>query len=247
MYIIACKREFTLTGYRLGIELNYLNIRSLTLMFFHPNILQKYFKFIFPLILIALIPRVVSADPNDQTRWDKYYNIEKFLYGTEPIPFLKDNISLLPKKKALDLAMGEGRNGVYLATQGFDVLGLDISPIGLKKAQRLAKHLSTKIQTRVVDLENYQLEKDSYDLIICTYYMQRDLFNQIKGSLKPGGMVLIETFNTDYLKYSRFQKKYLLKHNELLEIFKDFKIIRYQTYDDGKEAFSSIIAQKPKL
>jgi 2-polyprenyl-3-methyl-5-hydroxy-6-metoxy-1,4-benzoquinol methylase len=143
--------------------------------------------------------------------------------------------------------MGEGRNGVYLATQGFDVLGLDISPIGLNKAQQLAEHNNVAIQTRLVDLENYQLEKNSYDLIICTYYMQRDLFDQIKGSLKPGGMVLIETFNTDYLKYSSFPKKYLLKHNELLEIFKDFKVIRYQAYDDGKEAFSSIIAQKPKL
>jgi 2-polyprenyl-3-methyl-5-hydroxy-6-metoxy-1,4-benzoquinol methylase len=173
--------------------------------------------------------------------------MEEFLYGTEPIPFLKDNINLLPKNKALDLAMGEGRNGVYLATQGFDVLGLDISPIGLNKAHQLAKHHNVTIQTRVVDLENYQLEKNSYDVIVCTYYMQRDLFDQIKGSLKPGGMALIETFNTDYLKYSRFKKKYLLKHNELLEIFKDFKVIRYQAYDDGKEAFSSIIAQKPKL
>jgi len=216
-------------------------------MFFYSNNLCKNLNFIFFLILSAFTPMVVSAASNDQTRWDKYYNMEEFLYGTEPIPFLKDNISLLPKNKALDLAMGEGRNGVYLATQGFDVLGLDISPVGLNKAQQLAKHYNATIQTRVVDLENYQLEKNSYDVIICTYYMQRDLFDQIKGSLKPGGMVLIETFNTDYLKYSRFPKKYLLKPNELLEIFKNFKIIRYQVYDDGKEAFSSIIAQKPKL
>jgi tellurite methyltransferase len=216
-------------------------------MFFYSNNLCKKLNFIFFLILSAFTPMVVSAASNDQTRWDKYYNMEEFLYGTEPIPFLKDNISLLPKNKALDLAMGEGRNGVYLATQGFDVLGLDISPIGLNKAQQLAKHFNTTIQTRVVDLENYQLEKNSYDVIICTYYLQRDLFNQIKASLKPGGMVLIETFNSDYLKYSRFPKKYLLKHNELLEIFKDFKVIRYQMYDDGKEAFSSIIAQKSKL
>ena len=216
-------------------------------MFFYSNNLCKKLNFIFFLILSAFTPMVVSAASNDQTRWDKYYNMEEFLYGTEPIPFLKDNISLLPKNKALDLAMGEGRNGVYLATQGFDVLGLDISPIGLNKAQQLAKYFNTTIQTQVVDLENYQLEKNSYDVIICTYYLQRDLFDQIKDSLKPGGMVLIETFNTDYLKYSRFPKKYLLKHNELLEIFKDFKVIRYQMYDDGKEAFSSIIAQKPKL
>ena len=216
-------------------------------MFFHSRILYKNLNLFFLVILSAVIPMVVSAAPNDQTRWDKYYNMEEFLYGTEPIPFLKDNINLLPKNKALDLAMGEGRIGVYLATQGFDVLGLDISPIGLNKAQQLAKHLNTTIQTRVVDLENYQLEKNFYDVIICTYYMQRDLFDQIKDSLRPGGMVLIETFNTDYLKYSRFPKKYLLKHNELLEIFKDFKVIRYQAYDDGKEAFSSIIAQKLKL
>ena len=216
-------------------------------MFFYSNNLCKKLNFIFFLILSAFTPMVVSAASNDQTRWDKYYNMEEYLYGTEPIPFLKENISLLPKNKALDLAMGEGRNGVYLATQGFEVLGLDISPIGLNKAQQLAKQFNTTIQTRVVDLENYQLEKNSYDVIICTYYLQRDLFDQIKDSLKPGGMVLIETFNTDYLKYSRFPKKYLLKHNELLEIFKDFKVIRYQMYDDGKEAFSSIIAQKSKL
>ena len=214
-------------------------------MFFQSNFFYKNLSFIFLLILTTFIPTVVSSAPNDQTRWDKYYNMEEFLYGTEPITFLKNNIKLLPKNKALDLAMGEGRNGVYLATQGFDVLGLDISPIGLNKAHQLAEHHNVTIQTRVVDLENYQLEKNSYDVIVCTYYMQRDLFDQIKGSLKPGGMALIETFNTDYLKYSRFKKKYLLKHNELLEIFKDFKVIRYQAYDDGKEAFSSIIAQKP--
>ena len=216
-------------------------------MLFQVNMLTTKINLIFLIILSTLMPVIVSGAPNDQSRWDKYYDIEGFLYGIEPIPFLKDNINLLPKNKALDLAMGEGRNGVYLATQGFDVLGLDISPIGLNKAKQRANHLNTKIETRVVDLENYQLEKNSYDLVICTYYMNRCLFGQIKDSLRPGGMVLIETFNTDFLKYSRFPQKYLLKRNELLEIFKEFKIIRYQTYDDGKEAFSSIIAQKPEL
>ena len=128
---------------------------------------------------------------------------------------------------------------------GFDVLGLDISPLGLKKAHKLAEHHNVRIKTQVVDLEEYQLEKNAYDVIICTYYMQRDLFEQIKESIRPGGMVLIETYNVDYLRYASFSKKYLLEHNELLEIFKDFKTIRYQAYDDGTEAYSSIIAQKP--
>lgn len=212
-------------------------------MFSHPNTPNR--TFIFLLILTVFIPAIVLAAPKDQSRWDKYYGNEEFLYGTKPIRFLKENINLLPKGRALDLAMGEGRNGVYLATQGFDVLGLDISPVGLNKAQKLAEQYNVKIETRVVDLENYQLEKNAYDVIICTYYMQRDLFEQMKESLKPGGMLLVETFNTDYLRYASFSRKYLLERNELLKIFKDMTIIRYQAYDDGKEAYSSIIAQKP--
>ncbi|MFQ5444799.1 MAG: class I SAM-dependent methyltransferase, partial [Nitrospinales bacterium] len=121
----------------------------------------------------------------------------------------------------------------------------DISEKGLQKAHQLAEANNVKITTQVVDLENYTLEKNAYDVIICTYYLQRDLFQQMKEALKPGGMVLVETYNFDYLKYARFSKKYLLKTNELLKTFKDFKIIRYQAYDDGKEAYSSIIAQKP--
>lgn len=199
----------------------------------------------FLLILAVSIPMPAAAAEKDQSRWDKHYDIEGFLFGSKPIRFLKDNIHLLPKGRALDLAMGEGRNGVYMATQGFDVLGLDISPVGLNKAHQLAEHHKVKIETRVVDLENYQLEKNAYDVIICTYYMQRDLFDQMKESLKPGGMALVETYNIDYLRYARFSRKYLLENNELLKIFKDFKIIRYQAYDDGKEAYSSIIVQKP--
>ena len=217
-------------------------------MLFHPKpLFSKKMHFILSLVLITLIPLVTSAAEKDQARWDKHYDIEGFLFGTKPIQFLKENIHLLPKNKALDLAMGEGRNGVYLATQGFDVLGLDISPTGLNKANQLAEHHNVKIKTQVVDLERYQLKKNFYDVILCTYYMQRDLFKQIKDSLKPGGMVLIETYNIDYLQYARFPKKYLLERNELLEIFKEFKIIRYQAYDDGKEAYSSIIAQKLPL
>jgi 2-polyprenyl-3-methyl-5-hydroxy-6-metoxy-1,4-benzoquinol methylase len=186
-----------------------------------------------------------SAKPRDKERWDNNFNEEFYIYGKEPVPFLSENVNILPKGKALDLAMGEGRNGVYLATQGFDVLGLDISPVGLDKAQMLAEENGVSISTAIADLEEVDLEKDTYDVILCMYYLQRDLFQKMKDALKSGGMVVVETYNTDYLKYSNFNKKYLLETNELLEIFKDFKIIKYQMYDDGEEAYSSIIAQKP--
>ena len=215
-------------------------------MLFYPHLtLDRNRSFVFLVILTILMPSITLASSTDQSRWDKHYNREGFLFGKQPIQFLEKNIHLFPKGKALDLAMGEGRNGVYLATHGFDVLGLDISPLGLKKAHKLARQNNVQIKTQIADLESYQLEKNAYDLILCTYYMQRTLFDQAKKSLKSGGMILIETYNLDYLRYAKFPKKYLLEHNELLEIFKDFKIIRYQAYDDGKEAYSSIIAQKP--
>ncbi len=196
-------------------------------------------------ILALLSPSPVFPKAKDKERWNQKYDTEKYIFGTQPVQFLKEHLNLLPKGRALDIAMGEGRNGVYLATQGFDVLGLDISEKGLQKARQLARANNVSIQTRVVDLENHTLEKNAYDVIICTYYMQRDLFPQFKEALKPGGMALVETYNTDFLKYSDFNPKWLLKKNELLEIFKDMKILRYQWIDNGKIAYSSILVQKP--
>jgi len=186
-----------------------------------------------------------AAAPKDKERWDSKYSLDVYLFGKKPVTFLKENAGLLPKGKVLDIAMGEGRNGVFLATQGFDVLGVDISEVGLAKAHRLAKEHNVSIETRVVDLETVQLEKNKYDVILMMYYMQRELFAQIKQALKPGGMAVVETYNVDYLRYTEFRREWALEHNELLEVFKDYKIIRYQAYDDGQAAFSSIIAQKP--
>lgn len=197
------------------------------------------------LLFIVLIPGHGMAREKDKSRWDSKYDTETYIFGVTPIPFLVDSLDLLPKGRTLDIAMGEGRHGVFLATKGFDVLGLDISEKGLQKAHRLAESKNTTIETRVVDLENHTLEKNAYDLIICTYYMQRDLFPQFKDALKSGGMALVETYNVDHLKYAKFNPKWLLRTNELLEIFKGFKIIRYQAVDNGELAYSSILIQKP--
>jgi 2-polyprenyl-3-methyl-5-hydroxy-6-metoxy-1,4-benzoquinol methylase len=186
------------------------------------------------------------AKSKDKDRWNSKYETEVYLFGEKPIPFLADNVHLLPKGKVLDIAMGEGRNGVYLATQGFEVLGLDISEKGLEKAHNLAKKNKVTIETKVVDLESFTLEPNSYDVILCTYYMQKDLFKQFQSALKPGGMIVVETYNVDYLKYAQFSRKWALDTNEMLDIFKGLRVIRYQDYDDGKEAYSSIIAQKPE-
>jgi 2-polyprenyl-3-methyl-5-hydroxy-6-metoxy-1,4-benzoquinol methylase len=200
---------------------------------------------LFTLALLICAGLAVAAT-KDKERWDAKYATDEYILGKAPIAFLEANVHLLPKGKALDLAMGEGRNGVFLATAGFQVTGLDISEKGLEKARKLAAERNVAIETKVVDLESHRLEPNAYDVVLCIYYLQRDLIPQIKQAVKPGGMVVIETYNLDYLKYnSRFNRQYLIESNELLDWFKDFKVIRYQTVDDGKTAFSSILAQKP--
>ena len=196
--------------------------------------------------LVMLFPLGAEASPKDKDRWNEKYATDGYIFGKEPIPFLKQHVDLLPKGKALDIAMGEGRNGVFLATQGFQVTGIDISQAGLQKARTLAAAHNVSIETRMVDLEGMTLEQNAYEVIVMSYYMQRDLFPQIKAALKPGGMAVVETYNVGHLKYRpTFTRQYLLETNELLHHFKDCTIIRYQAYDDGEESYSSIIVQKP--
>jgi len=189
---------------------------------------------------------VGDAATKDKKRWNRKYDTEQYVFGKTPIPFLQEHFHLLPKGKTLDIAMGEGRNGVFLATKGFHVTGIDISETGLKKAETLAKEQGVSIETQVVDLETYQLSPETYDVIICTYYLQRDLFPQMIKALKPGGIVVVETYTLGHLKYrSRFPRQYLLEPNELLHHFTDLTVLRYQMRDDGQAAYASILAQKP--
>lgn len=194
---------------------------------------------------LFLLQPVLAAD-QDKIRWDKKYATKKYLFGREAIPFLQDHVDLLPKGHVLDLAMGEGRNSVYLATKGFQVTGVDISAEGLKKAATLAAELGVTITTVVADLESYEIPANSFDVIICTYYLQRDLFPKIATALKPGGIALIETYTMDHIQYSpRFNKAFLLEPNELLTMLPGLRIVRYQEVDTGQAAFASILAQKP--
>jgi SAM-dependent methyltransferase len=186
------------------------------------------------------------AAEEDKERWNKKYETKTYLFGREPIPFLKDHIDLLPKGAALDLAMGEGRNGVFLATKGFQVTGVDISEAGFKKAQALAAEKKVTLTTVVADLEQYTIPPDTFDLIMCTYYLQRKLFPKIAAALKPGGMVVIETYTVDHLEYRpTFNREFLLERNELLTLLPGLRVLRYQEVDTGDAAFASILAQKP--
>lgn len=170
--------------------------------------------------------------------------------GFKPAPFLVENVGLLPKGRVLDIAMGTGRNAIYLAGMGFDVEGVDVSAAAVTSALKMAQRSGVSIKAQVVDLEdNFHIKRGTYTVIICFNYLQRSLIPRIKDGLRKRGMIVYETFLTDQAQWGKPKNPdYLLKHNELLDMFRDFRCLRYREglIENGKDkmAIASIVAEK---
>ena len=167
-----------------------------------------------------------------------------------PSQLLVDNLHLLPKGRVLDVAMGTGRNAVYLAIQGFEVEGVDISPEAVCSSLDRAKEAGVTLKANVADLESdYHIEKSAYDVIICFNYLHRPLIIQMKDGLRGEGIVVYETFTVDQARFGKpTNPDYLLKHNELLELFDDFQCLYYREgIVEKRKAIASIIAKKVGL
>ena len=126
----------------------------------------------------------------DKKRWNDKYQDNQI--PTTPIKLVKDYAQLSTGKQALDIACGMGRHSKYLASLGFEVEALDISSVAIA---HLAKEVA--IHAKEVDFDTYTLEENRYDLIVCTYFLERRLFPQMIKALKPNGILLMETFLHD--------------------------------------------------
>lgn len=130
--------------------------------------------------------------------WNERYAGEEFAYGTEPNSFLVENAGLLTGP-VLSLAEGEGRNAVFLASLGLDVLGVDGSEVGLAKAQKLAASRGLAIKTEVADLATYDPPENHYGSVISisahlSSKSRNRLYRLVERSLKPGGVILLEAY-----------------------------------------------------
>jgi len=161
-----------------------------------------------------------------------------------PARFLEENLDLLPRGRVLDVAMGSGRNAVYLARQGFEVEGVDISPEAVREALELARRYGVNIKAETADLEkSYPIREAYYDLIICFNYLQRSLMPAIRAGVRKGGMVVYETFTIDQPRFGRpHNPDFLLKYNELLDTFRDFRVLLYREGVFGGRATAGLIA-----
>jgi len=180
--------------------------------------------------------------------WDERYD-QDCDFSKEPVQFLKENVYRLPQGKALDVAMGTGRNAIFLATHGYEVDGIDCSSVAVEKVQSFAQKESLLINAAQADLSDYQIAEGTYEVILNFYFLERAMIPQIKKALRPGGMLLFETYTIEQPQYGRpHNPAYLLKPNELLNSFMKLHIIYYHERVDKQQketkAIASLLAQK---
>lgn len=187
----------------------------------------------------------------DREKWDRQHAVGRATQ--QPSGFLREIFEAgawpIEPCRALDIATGKGRNAIFLAERGFEVVAIDISPVALAEARKHADEKGLSISWQQAGLEKIELPENSYDLIVNFNYLQRSLLPQLKAALKVGGYVIFETYLLDQRTIGHPKNPdYLLRHNELLDLFREFRVLYYREgrfKNNGEDAFrAGLLARK---
>jgi tellurite methyltransferase len=172
-----------------------------------------------------------------------------------PDALLLEHAGLFTKKPfsgpVLDLACGNGHNGIYLATKGLEVVLADASEEALKRGSRLAEQKRVKISLWQVDLEkttDNPLQEDGYSAILVFRYLHRPLMPCIKKALSRGGLLMYETFTVDQPRFGKPRNPdFLLRPGELMGWFEHWQVIHTfeGIQENPKRAVAQIVCRKP--
>jgi len=186
-------------------------------------------------------------------RWNELYKGTQCVWGLEPDWELKAFLKLIPRGKALDLGIGEGRNAFYLGRNGFEVEGLDISQEAVKRCNILATEQGLPARAQVADLKEFHISEGTYTCIVCSHvlpFFKRSeaeaIIKEIKAGLTKGGVAFVSAFTTEDPMYQRCldmgleevekntffspkrQSHFLFfAKGELKELFGDLEILSY--------------------
>ena len=154
---------------------------------------------------------------------------------------------------ALDVGMGEGRNAIYLAQQGWQVTGFDVADKALAYAQKRAQSLNVKVTTVEQDVDQFDWGTAKWDLIVVSYAGGRDYAKRVRKALKPGGLLVLEGFHRDAIQKAQIGEGVVFDTDEMKKLYAaaGLKILRYEeptgTADFGKKEVRlvKLVAQKP--
>jgi len=137
--------------------------------------------------------------------WNERYSANEYIFGTEPNEYFRSMIDTLKPGKILIPAAGEGRDAVYAARLGWEVIAFDLSSVGKKKAMELAELNKVNIEYQICDLKDFDFGIEEYDVIAPIYFhlpseIRKMFYNKIKQSLKINGCLILEAFNRRQLE-----------------------------------------------
>jgi SAM-dependent methyltransferase len=140
------------------------------------------------------------------TDWDARYGEPGYAYGTEPNRFLAEVAARIPAGPVLSLAEGEGRNAVFLAGLGHDVLAVDRSAVGLAKAEVLAAERGVRIRTAVADLADFPVEPGAWSGVVSIFAhfappLRARLHGAVAAGLRSGGVLVLEAYTPRQLGF----------------------------------------------
>ena len=196
--------------------------------------------------------------------WDERYDRPDYLFGKEPNAFLAGEAHRLqPSARVLCVADGEGRNGVWLARQGHDVVSMDSSAKAQEKAARLAREAGVDVTLKRADIAQWEWRESAFDAVAAIFIqfagpeLRDRIFAGMKRTVRPGGLLLIQGYRPKQLEYGTGGPRVLenLYEAGMLEhAFGDFEILRLQEHDrevdegqghSGMSALVDLIARRP--
>jgi len=160
--------------------------------------------------------------------WNRVLTAPTPSFNTAPNAFLVEMTKGLKPGRALDVGMGQGRNTIYLAQQGWDSVGFDPADRAVLAAQEEAKRLGVRITTHIARAEEFDWGDAAWDLIVLSYVGAREYVGQVRRALRPGGMVVLEAFHRDATKARSIGGAVVFDTNELLQLFGGLRIVRYE-------------------
>lgn len=166
----------------------------------------------------------------DREKWDSRYLKEMGTFEASRI--LKAFFGLAPCGNALDIACGNGRNSLFLASKGFTVDAVDVSKVATGHLK--GKDPSINVMRR--DMDTWRIPQNRYELVVNIRFLDRRLFPMIKEGLRTGGVLIFESF------IGGKKDKYRLRQNELIHAFQSFRIVYYEEKESDHDRFDQTVS-----
>jgi|SRR5579872_2386837 len=210
-------------------------------------------SYLHALSLLAIAPLLAQIGIREQYNATYMDRAEQSSFDHAPNAFLAQFIKTLKPGRALDVGMGQGRNTIFLAQQGWQATGIDLSDAGVNLAREQAAKLGLKLNAIVADARAYDFGDSQWDLIVFCYVPLMNLAGRVERGLRPGGIVLVEDFHRDTARLRLLPAG--LGDNELLQTFRGLRVLHYEDVVARQEWGAQLVdanrivrlaAQKPK-